>query len=134
MSDKIFSVIRCMGFSAGQCVHNQIRSNVSPMYAIHKINNSNEDQIIWFSFSHDDFRREKCTEKFLLDKLQELGKGTIYDNPSTTKKCNEPPISGTINCGDGTTILKIKDKSYDNFEDKKIKNNYYKIEFFLLLI
>lgn len=96
MSCEIYSIIRCIGPGASNCIYRQLNSDVGGRYSIRKINSSKNDQIIWFSSSHNDFG-DHITEEFLLKKLDELGKGKVYDNPYTTTY-NPDPISGTIKC------------------------------------
>ena len=64
------------------------------MHGTHKINDN--DQLIWFSTSHIDFPNV-VDEKFLLDKLQILGGGKVYEDPNTTTRTFKT-ISGTIKC------------------------------------
>ena len=49
------------------------------MYNTHKVAGSDNDQIVSFSTSYDDFD-EHITEEFLLNKLQELGQGKVYNH------------------------------------------------------
>ena len=83
MSFKIYSVIRCTGSGAYDCIRRQMFGDDMGIYGDHKIDSSENDQIIWFSVSHDDFG-DHITEEFLLNKLQELG--------------SFRRISGTIKC------------------------------------
>jgi hypothetical protein len=81
MSDRIYSITRCVGPEASECVHRLIRNDCTHMYSTHKVGGSDEDQIIWFYKGITVDRSKRPTEKFLLDTLQELGKGNVYDRP-----------------------------------------------------
>jgi hypothetical protein len=90
---EIYSIIRCTGKNAHNCIENQYQGDLFGMRGTHKIND--DDQLIWFSTS--DIDSNIVDEKFLLDKLQILGKGKVYDDPNTTTKTYKS-ISGTIKC------------------------------------
>lgn len=96
MSSGIYSIIRCTGAGACDCIYRQLGSDIGGRYGIRKIGGSKNDQIIWFSSSHNDFG-DHITEEFLLKKLDELGSGKVYEDPHTTTY-NPDPISGTIKC------------------------------------
>lgn len=88
---NIYSVIQCIGKDAGFQITKQYKRDISGMYAMRKISDNN--QIIWFSYDHKDFGKH-ITIEFLLDELQRLGGGKIYNGnnlPDTT-------FSGTIIC------------------------------------
>lgn len=68
------------------------------MYGVHKVNNSDDDQIIYFTENFNDFE-DHVDEDFLLNKLKELGQNKIYKDCKTYTTAYNP-ISGTIECVD----------------------------------
>ena len=93
---KIYLIVRCIGPNASDLVLKMIDIDQSGSYCIRKINNSKDDQIIWFSTSRQDFGNS-ITEEFLLEKLQELGEGKVFTNPYSVKGWPDY-ISGTVKC------------------------------------
>ena len=97
---NIYSIIRCRGKYANACVFRQIRSDTYGMYAIYKINDSEEDQLIYFSDKHEDFHDVVENEsEFVKNLLEKMGDKTYPEGTTTgTKKVNYEFISGTIEC------------------------------------
>jgi hypothetical protein len=92
----IYSVIRCTGSDAENCIRRQYKGDSFGMYGIQQINDRENDKIIWFTTSHDD-SGDNINEEYLLNKLQELSGGEVYDDAFTTTNTFKP-ISGTIKC------------------------------------
>ena len=88
----MYSIIRCIGPGAWDCIIRLMKSDHYGIFSIRKI--GDDDFIIWFSASHNDF---DVTNEFLLNKLKEMAQGQVYDNPHTIKKFPRC-ISVTINC------------------------------------
>ena len=63
MSCKIYSIVRCIGYGARDCIYRQLRNDAIGIYGFRKIGDSENDQIVWFSTSHNDFKSH-ITEEF----------------------------------------------------------------------
>lgn len=88
---RIYSIIRCRGPNAARCICDNYG-----MFSIHKIKGSDDDQIVWFSESSKDFQKH-VDEKFLLEKLEELSGGKVYED-CRIQTNNYKRLSATIKC------------------------------------
>lgn len=97
MTSNMYSIIRFVGKDAKDWVNLKCEKDCSGMYAYHKLKDN--DYILWFSYSSEDFGKH-VTPEFVLLELERLGKGVTYDaeDRGVRTQVLNTRISGTVIC------------------------------------